>query len=377
MPSTVTLPERRFTVGDPEVVASRERLKEKGIDGIDASVFAVNDGGRLKWFCTSRWRHVHSVGPRSDPFERVIDTSGEFAGLPDAYADTKLGFSHDHLWGNISWIANVYRSPANGHILAFAHVEYAPRGGGGVYFRLGLAISKDGGRSFSWCGSIIEPELSYETWSHHWRPERFHSGFIYPNVGLANYVVRDGFFYLYYTDTRDLPDEFVNGAAVARAAVKDVLAAAEDLDTAPWHKYHEGSWREKGMGGSFTALGIEPVGFLHGDAAYNSYLGESVLVTRKYLYADGEGKVFASDWRHAKTGAVLISFSKDGIAWSDWRVVHEDRHAHDYPSIVSTGDDNEVTGRSFWVYYERFHETVLPDISWRDHRWERALVTLE
>ncbi|MCX6996394.1 MAG: hypothetical protein NTV49_04755 [Kiritimatiellaeota bacterium] len=369
--------EDKFSVSAPQTVLSNERLKETNIGGIDASLYALNDNGQWKWFCTSRWKFVYSLGTRNSPLDNVVLNAGLIEGLPEPYSDTKLGFASDHRWGNISWIANVYRHPENGHILGFVHVEYAPPTRSGVYFRLGLAISKDGGRSFQWCGFIIEPELSYATWSQHWYPDKLFAGFIYPNTGLANYVVKDGWFHLYYTDTKDKPDALMNGTAVVRARVADVLAAAEKLQASPWKKYFDGAWNESGRGGRFTPLNIAPLGFLHGDAAYNSYLDKYVLVTRKYFYVDGHGKVFGSDWKHVKTDAILLSFSKDGIHWSEWRVVHEDAHPHDYPSIISLGADNEMTGKSFWVYYKYFYDSTLPDIAWGRHRWDRVLVTLE
>jgi hypothetical protein len=182
-------------------------------------------------------------------------------------------------------------------------------------------------------------------------------------------VIKDGHFHLYYTDTKESPDSFSNGAAVARAKVSDVLSAAENLQTTRWSKYHNGTWRQPGMGGKFTALNIEPLGFLHGDAAYNSYLKQFVMVTRT-------GKV-RSVGGPGKRSSIVISFSKDGVVWSDWRTIHQDNRLHDYPSIVSAGDDNEVTGKSFWVYYKYFYDSALPHIDWRRNRWDRTLITLE
>jgi len=74
----------------------------------------------------------------------------------------------------------------------------------------------------------------------------------------------------------------------------------------------------------------------------DGYLNALVLVTRYGKQPDGA---------KSNKGEVLIAFSRDGINWSEWQVVHSDKHLHDYPSIVSTGDDNEVLGKSFWVYY--------------------------
>jgi len=367
----------RFSVSAPETVITRQQLKAAGVGGIDASLYALNDHGDWKWFCTSGWRHTASIGPREHPFQHVIARSGEIAGLPDAYADRTMGFARDQRWGNISWIANVYRHPDTGRILAFVHTENVSTNRGGVYFRLGLAVSRDGGQTFEWCGFIVAPELSYATWFRHWRPQDFRAGFIYPNTGLANYILKDGYFYLYYTDTQERPDALVHGVAVARAKVAEVLAAAENRQAAPWKKYYNGRWDEDGLGGRFTPLNIEPLGFLHGDAAYNSYLRQYVLVTRSYFYADGQGKVFGHDWNTTGKASILISFSRDGIRWSPWQTVHEDTHAHDYPSLISAGDNNEVLGKSFWVYYKYFPDTPLPGIEWHQHRWDRVLVTLD
>ncbi len=359
---------QKFAVGEPQTVISRERMKEVDIQGVDGSIYALNDKGQWKWFCTNLVRIVYGIGPRDNPFDSIVVKS-ELAGLPDAYTNTGFGFSVDHRWGDGPTLANVYRNPENGHILGFFHTEWTLQTGGGTYFRLGLSISKDGGKSFNWCGYIVEPELSYHTWFNHWRGSKDIGGHHpFANIGLANYVIKDGYFYLYYADARDKPDTFIQGTAVARAKVEDVLADAEDLRTASWNKYYNGEWNERGLGGRFTSLNIEPKGFLHGDAAYNSYLDKFVMVTRYGKKPDGAP---------TNTGSVLISFSKDGINWSDWQIVHEDNRLHDYPSIISMGDDNEVLGKSFWVYYKYCFDDVLPKWNWYKNRWDRVLVTME
>jgi hypothetical protein len=123
------------------------------------------------------------------------------------------------------------------------------------------------------------------------------------------------------------------------------------------------------MGGKYTPLNIKPLGFLHGDAAYNSYLNRYIMVTRTGKVREIGGP--------ADTSAIVISFSEDGIRWSEWETIHTDNHLHDYPSIISEGDDNEVTGKSFWVYYKYFYDSVLPEIAWHTNRWDRVLITLD
>ena len=359
----------KFSTSEPETVISFERMKEVNIRGIDGSLYAVNADGQWKWLCTNLVRIVCASGPKERPFERILANS-ELIGLPDAYTDTRYGFAEDHRWGDGPTIANAYFDRQRGNIIAFVHTEWTLPSRDGTYFRLGLAVSKDGGMSFRWCGHIIEPELSYQTWFDHWRGGRVGGHHPYANIGLANYVVKDGYFYLYYTDTRDRPDAFIQGTAVARAAVDEVLAAADKFQTCPWYKFFEGDWTESGRNGRFTALNLEPKGYLHGDAAYNDYLDQFVLVTR-------HGKHTGPDGRPLETGSILIAFSPDGIHWSDWQVVHSDNHLHDYPSIVSTGEDNEVVGKSFWVYYKYCFNDILPKWDWYTNRWDRVLVTLE
>ncbi len=358
----------KFTVGEPETIFSRERMQEVDVQGVDGSLYALNDKGQWKWFGTNLVRVVYSLGTRENPFDNIVVKS-ELQGLPDAYTNTKFGFAEDHRWGDGPTLANVYINPENGHILGFFHTEWTPEGGGGTYFRLGLSISRNGGKSFDWIGRIIEPELTHDTWYNHWLGKDNIGGHhVFSNIGLANYVIKDGYFYIYYADTRDEPDIFIQGTAVAKARVEDVLAAADNMEIAPWKKYYEGEWQEPGLNGKFTALNLEPKGFLHGDAAYNSYLDKFVIITRYGKQPDGAP---------TNTGAVLISFSKDGIDWSDWQVVHEDNHLHDYPSIISMGDNNEVLGKSFWVYYKYCYDDILPDWNWYKNRWDRVLVTME
>jgi hypothetical protein len=369
-----TTDKQGFSVGEPQTIYSYQQRKELGLQVLGAGFWGLNDNDQWKWFGThGDWKVLYSIGPKDNPFDSIITKSGPFKGLPEPWSD-------EHPWGNCSWIANVYLNPENGHILGFIHLESNPPGGTRKvdYFRFGLAISKDGGRTFNWCGYIIEPDLSYETWFNHWYPKGL--GGLYSCMGFANYIIKDGYFYIYYMDTKDveIPDTSIiqdlpnNGVAVARARVEDVLKKAEFFKTANWNKYYQGKWDEEGLGGRFTPLNIKPKGFMHGDAAYNSYLDKYILVTRT-------GKHVKPDGGAGKTSSVLISFSSDGLHWSEWQAIHKDNHLHDYPAIMSTGTNNEVTGKSFWVYYKYDYGAVLPERSGRkkESRWDRILITLE
>ncbi len=49
---------------------------------------------------------------------------------------------------------------------------------------------------------------------------------------------------------------------------------------------------------------------------------------------------------------------------------------HDYPVIISTGDDNEVIGKQFWIYYRYDPDDKMPK-KFGVMQMNRVLVTLE
>jgi hypothetical protein len=345
--------EQEFTVGEPEVVMTFEQMRSQGIGWMDTGMFGLNDNGRWKWF-VGEGRHGQSVGmgPKDNPFGEVFAKEVFVQGIPDSHPDS-LGWNEIRDHANSHWISNVYQDPETGHILAFLHIEHIYTWPGyPAYHRSGLSISRDGGKSYQWCGYIISPDLSYETWINHWYPENESC-----NMGLSNYILKDGYFYIYYTDYVDQPDpsksEEMRGLAVVRAPVQEVLDSARNQSVPEWKKYHHGTWTEKALGGDFTPLNIVPHGTTHGDAAYNAYLDKYVLVSRRY-----------SDL------SIVVAFSEDGLTWGDWQVVHESDRPQQYLSIVSTGDDNEVLGESFWIYYRWRREESGFD-------WARVKVVLE
>jgi hypothetical protein len=363
-----TLRQETFTTGEPQTVITATQMVELDLH-LDAGIYAIHEGDHWKWFGSNLfWDVLCSIGPRDNPLDSIVVTRGLYQNLPEAHSFNSLTDQGDHPWGNCIWIGNVYRNPENGHIIAFNHIEYNAKEGmadqygnrSPDYFRFALTISRDGGKTFEWCGYILSPNITYETWLKHWFPRNRPSG----NMGLCNYITRDGYFYMYYADTEDSPDTLVHGTAVARCSIEDVLKAAENHRVAPWKKYYMGKWKEPGLGGRFTALNIPPIHSIHGDAAYNSYLDKYVLVTLSTERREN-GQF---------TGGILISFSEDGMIWSDWQDVRKDDHWHVYPSIISMGDNNEVIGKSFWIYYQYFEQAGERG---GKNRWDRVLVSLD
>ena len=346
---------QKFSVGEPEVVLTEENRQAKGIHWMDTGLFGLNDQGQWKWFCgEGRAGQTIGAGLKENPFDSIFIKGLFIEGIPDSHRDL-VPWSEISNWASSHWISNVYLDPNTGHILGFLHLEHIYTWPGyPAYHRTGLSISKDGGRTFQWCGYIISPDLSYETWINHWYPENRSC-----NMGLANYILKDGYFYIYYTDYDDRPyhseEEPDMGLAVARAKIDEVIAHAEDHKVTVWNKYDGNGWTEKGLGGKFSPLNIEPHDKMHGDAAYNSYLDKYVLVSSRY----SEGS------------AIMISFSSDGISWSDWQVVQKSNRNQNYITIISAGDDNEVIDKSFWIYYRWMREDNSHTFD-----WARTRVTL-
>jgi hypothetical protein len=349
---------QRFSVGEPETVFSNSQREARGIGWLDVGIYGLKDGQTWKWFSSDPNPNVngqvYGIGPKEDPLEGLEVKGIQIVGVPDIRKNKFYP-------GEGTWLSNVYLDPETRHIIGFVHCEYWPHETERKkYCRMGLSISKDGGRTFQWCGYIVSPHLPYQTWKEYWSADQS------TNVGLANYIIKDGWFYLYYRDTEDHQDEVLDGMAVVRAKISKVLSAAEVFTAYPWKKFFNGEWSEEGLGGRFTPLNIEPLGRMHGDAAYNSYLDKYVLVTL-------HGGKYRKDM---STGSIQIAFSDDGMHWSDWQTIVSDNHFHEYPSIVSKGDDNEVTGKSFWVYYKYIPGETIPKHS-ANSQYERVLITLE
>jgi len=242
------------------------------------------------------------------------------------------------------WPANIYKISEE-EILMFNHLEYRYHGQWNV--RHGLSYSKDSGKSFHWIGNILGPAGECG--------KTLTGKCQCSNMGLANYIIKDGFFQVYYQD-QVLPDKQgpagnSEQVAVARAKVADVVAAAKQLKTTPWFKYHSGKWTEPGIGGDFTPVDLRAQGYMHGDAIYIKPLNQYAIIMQS-----GDKGDDSKDWAK-KLG---LSFSADGLSWSEWQWVHElspdsQVTSHDeetrYPSLMSYGDDNEVADETFAVVF--------------------------
>lgn len=248
------------------------------------------------------------------------------------------------------WISGVHKIDDKGdELLGFVHMEFrhnwvAKGRTGNWNVRHGLTYSNDGGNTFHWCGYIVAPVGPCS--------KTLTDTCTTANLGLTNIIYKDGFFMSYYQDgdrkckasDRDCDGQDV---AVVRAKVDDVVAAARQHKVTPWFKYYNGGWTEPGLGGNYTRLNIPQQGYMHGDGIFIKPLNQWALVVHS-----GDKGSDKANWR--KT--VLITFSSDGITWSDWQKVYTEGGEDDlaYPSLMSYceyGPDNNVAGTTFAVAF--------------------------
>ena len=83
-----------------------------------------------------------------------------------------------------------------------------------------------------------------------------------------------------------------------------------------------------------------------------------------------------SKWEQVSQSEIHMTTSEDGFTWSDWQILYQDKHLNDYPTIISTGDDNEITGKEFYVYFLKHHDRIMPE-KFGQVRFDRVKVTLD
>ncbi|MFT4029260.1 MAG: hypothetical protein QM675_05235 [Protaetiibacter sp.] len=228
------------------------------------------------------------------------------------------------------WMPNMYKISAT-ELIAFTHNEKYPgsEGRGLPMFTMGIAYSADGGASWEFCGEIIRP------------------GHDRLNIGGSPYIIKDGYFYLYYNEgtraTNDYSAGWPRSLGVARASVSAVVAAARTHTVTPWLKY---------AGGTFGTNALTGVGdtiiqntYLdhdaHADASYSTALGKYLLTVQ----TEYQGKL-------------LLYSSSDGITWSMEHIVDSvaGGYMQPYSSFVDLeggSDDGSTVDDDFYIQYER------------------------
>lgn len=262
--------EPQYFLDKSELAMSPANFSAIGEGGaMDSSFSVIPNGTNLDFY------HSSNYGSETQKFRGTLTQPAQQA-VYDKYPFTDTYDAAGEHW----WISNMYKAP-NGNLLAFTHIENADVTTIG-WWALGLAYSTDGGNTFTKLGKIVSQ----------YAPDRQSPG--HQNIFGVPYIIKDGYFYIYYGDFGPTP-----GPAAARASVADVLAAAANGTVTPWTKYYNSTWTEPGMGGNYSLVvpGQSNEYATHGDAAYSTYLGKYLIAG--YTHMDGKG--------------VYLTFSDDAV----------------------------------------------------------------
>jgi hypothetical protein len=304
----------------------------KVADGVDhqpdGPIVTYRELGKQRWLL-SFWNKTHggidqvvSAGNTDEPLSKIIGVEPQ-----------RSFFNYDNtLFSGNFWVVNTYQ--ANTGILAFIHVENAEGSekhldGGHTTgkTRIGIAWSSDEGRSFRYLGHIIVPFGDTDSF----------------NIQGLPYLVKEGFFYIYFHDS--------TGFTVARAPVAEVLTAAQQGQVSSWMKYNgpEMGFSSSGLGGPSKKLGVD--GISHSDAACSTVTDKCYLILTRM------------NWGGQDTWVRLFE-STDGLNWTMIRNVAQQPAAavkggYQFATIVNEdGKDNGNVGRHFYLYVYKDHQNT-------------------
>ena len=240
-------------------------------------------------------------------------------------------------------IGGVVRDAESGSLWALYHAEdqegMSPIPGGipGFYASIGLAVSREDGKSFVKSAPVITSAKPKDPKGH---PDQ--------GCGEPSVVIdRDGQYLLAYYVEHSRSD----GRGVQICLARSRLAGREQPGT--WRKYHEGRFESPGLGGPDTpvvsarAQGADAI-FPH--VCYVAGLGRYFMVYNINAYRELAGTA------PPEKSGLYIATSADGIRWSQptrllaiVSVPVIDREVGFHPTLVVTraGEDSAEG----WLYY--------------------------
>ena len=236
----------------------------------------------------------------------------------------------------------VYQDPSDSNtIMSFIHLErhYTAYSQNYYYASLGIAITRNGGSSWTWCGEIIRPNVIYS--------ELAAASY---DIGAGPYVIVDesgtDYFYVYSID-HDSSDPSWSSLSVSKASVSSVLAAAKNNTVTSWYKYCGGSWNEPGLNGDFTNIGNPNVCMNFMSVSYNSYLDKYLMA---YAYAINFGS------NYVDISLLVADSPLDFYNNTDEYLVETSTKWEQYPTIIGLGNSDPEcdSQKNFFIYFTQW-----------------------
>ncbi|MEV5502979.1 hypothetical protein AB0M50_47020 [Nonomuraea fuscirosea] len=336
-----------FVVGQPEVAVSDATRDRLGLNGWPDGPFGVTAlGGGTYYFhiaaafgggvASRPQRNVTVKGTLADPVRDGVAFSTQLQGVPDGY-----------IWAGGG---AVYRDPGTGIVLQTLHLERRVAGDQ-FYAELHLGRLNPATGVTTYLGKVVQPDIPIDrtTWN--------------ADLGIPQLTVVEGgdgvrYLHLYFADHRLVDGKQVPASlSVARAPLKDVVAAAQKGTVVPWHKYSGGGkWDEPAWGGS--SADINP----GRPMAWGPQVVRSEAMDA-YVMAAGVSE-----------REIVLSTSGDGLAgWSaGFPVARDPGYFNAYVTPVGNGSDPTDLGTDFSLYYLQW-PSLKPN--WDNARVMRRKVT--
>lgn len=339
-------------VSSPVIVASHDQMSAGALQQtqLDAPVSTYTVQGNRYWLA-SQWdwsgRITHSLlgGGLDNPYGQVLWTKQTCARDAQGFCVSSPGYAFTQIVPPAVaqlWFVNLYQPQPvdDGELLGFVHEERVNLSGGvdgnqEGKTRIGLAWSIDHGNTWTYLGRILSPFGDAEP----------------HNIQGAPYVVKDGYFYVYFTDKVTTESGVRSGIAVARASVASVLQAARagSLGTGLWKKYNAGSFSTDGLGG--VSSPIAPWGITHTQAGYSAQTGKFYLPLTFMTWQSGSERVNSSVKIYESTDAVTWSASPSIVVADERAGTLRADAGYQYCSIADRdGAPNAQLGDAFYLY---------------------------
>lgn len=306
--------------------------------------FFGSDGGKHsrelwhgEWYGNNKYGSItRTIGTLDNPlgYDPPIDVT--IKPNPDPAVNPYYK-SYDYMGGG-----PVYKVPKGlpgaGNLLLVYHAEIPTIQTQSFYSVYGLAASTDQGMSWTDLGEIIRINQGYRTDI---------DGF---DIGDAPLVLSSDqkYFLIFFPDWRanGTPHwgNSITLASVARASVSTVLEAAfgSRPHAVGFQKFYKGWHLDQGLGGYSADLNTQSPYSGELQVAYNSDL-------QRYQMFINAGVV------------VYYSESPDGMSWSALSLLYDFRNEKDQPTVyvapVGMGDDPNVLGKEFYIFFTRYPTT--------------------